>query len=232
MVERIGLVGAAGAVGRSMSRALVARGKPFRVIGRSAYLARGELRRDARADRVTWNPEQPSSVRAAVRGLDTLVYLVACRTTASSQHPVVMRQTLEGAIAEGVQRLVLVGTVYPYGLPRTTRSPRTIRASRTPSRAGCARPGGPASPGRRGGEDPRRRAPAPDFYGPASRRACFTTRSSPRSRAGRRTSSAHRHATRVRLRSGRRAGAARPRRPAGGLRSLVAPGRTGDNHPA
>jgi len=32
-----------------------------------------------------------------------------------------MRQTLEGAIAEGVQRMVLVGTVYPYGLPRTAR---------------------------------------------------------------------------------------------------------------
>ena len=36
MVERIGLVGAAGAMGRSVARALVERNRPFRVIGRSA----------------------------------------------------------------------------------------------------------------------------------------------------------------------------------------------------
>jgi nucleoside-diphosphate-sugar epimerase len=31
-----------------------------------------------------------------------------------------MRQTLDGAIAEGVARMVLIGTVYPYGRPRAT----------------------------------------------------------------------------------------------------------------
>lgn len=36
-------------------------------------------------------------------------------------HPRLMKQTLEGAIAEGVARLLLIGTVYPYGRPRTPR---------------------------------------------------------------------------------------------------------------
>jgi nucleoside-diphosphate-sugar epimerase len=120
MVERIGLVGAAGAMGQSVGQALVARGKSFRVIGRSAGALEASFRGLQGVERVTWNPEDPASVRGAVRGLDTLIYLVGVPYHQFAQHPVVMRQTLAGAIAEGVQRMVLVGTVYPYGIPRTT----------------------------------------------------------------------------------------------------------------
>ncbi|HET6981617.1 MAG TPA: SDR family oxidoreductase [Myxococcaceae bacterium] len=119
MVERIGLVGAAGAIGQSVGQALAARGKPFRVIGRSAGGLEASFRGMPGAERVTWNPADPASVRAAVRDLDTLVYLVGVPYHQFDQHPVVMRQTLDGAIAEGVQRMVLVGTVYPYGVPQT-----------------------------------------------------------------------------------------------------------------
>ncbi len=129
-MERIGLVGAAGAMGRSVGQALAERGRPFRVIGRSARALEESFRRSPGAEQVTWNPEEPASVRAAVRGLDTLVYLVGVPYHLFAQHPVVMRQTLAGAIAEGVQRVVLVGTVYPYGLPRTT--PVTEEHPRTP----------------------------------------------------------------------------------------------------
>ena len=41
-----------------------------------------------------------------------------------------MQKTLDGAIAEGVEQLVLVGTVYPYGTPVTT--PVTETHPRTP----------------------------------------------------------------------------------------------------
>jgi nucleoside-diphosphate-sugar epimerase len=121
MVERIGLVGAAGAMGKSVGAALAGRGKPFRVIGRSAAPLEESFRALPGVERVLWRPEEPASVRAAVRGLDTLVYLVGVPYHQFDQHPVVMRQTLEGAIAEGVRRMVLVGTVYPYGLPRSPR---------------------------------------------------------------------------------------------------------------
>lgn len=121
MVERIGLVGAAGAMGGSVGQALAARGKPFRVIGRSVGALEKSFRGVPGVERVTWKPDDPASVRTAVRGLDTLVHLVGVPYDHFEQHPVVMRQTLEGAIAEGVQRIVLVGTVYPYGMPRTGR---------------------------------------------------------------------------------------------------------------
>jgi nucleoside-diphosphate-sugar epimerase len=134
MVERIGLVGAAGAIGRSVGQALRARGEPFRVIGRSAGALESTFGSVPGAERATWNPEDAASVRAAVRGLDTLVYLVGVPYNEFHRHPVVMGQTLAGAIAEGVKRMVLVGTVYPYGAPRTTpvredhpREPHTVK---------------------------------------------------------------------------------------------------------
>jgi len=134
MVERIGLVGAAGAMGQSVGQALVARGKSFRVIGRSASALEASFRGMPGVEQVTWTPDDPASVRRAVRGLDTLIYLVGVPYDHFEQHPIVMRQTLDGAIAEGVARMVLVGTVYPYGLPRTTpvtedhpREPHTFK---------------------------------------------------------------------------------------------------------
>jgi nucleoside-diphosphate-sugar epimerase len=36
-------------------------------------------------------------------------------------HPKTMQQTLDGAIAEGVRRILLIGTVYPYGTPVTAK---------------------------------------------------------------------------------------------------------------
>src|SRR5215813_5988628 len=121
MVERIGLVGAAGAMGRSVGQALTDRRRPFRVIGRSRPALDATFGTQPGVEKVTWAPDDPASVRAAVRGLDTLVHLVGVPYHRFDQHPVVMRQTLEGAIAEGVKRIVLVGTVYPYGAPRTSR---------------------------------------------------------------------------------------------------------------
>jgi nucleoside-diphosphate-sugar epimerase len=76
---------------------------------------------DELAEIVTWNPDDAGSVREAAKGVDTLIYLVGVPYDHFELHPVVMRQTLEGAIAEGVKRMVLVGTVYPYGMPRTVK---------------------------------------------------------------------------------------------------------------
>jgi nucleoside-diphosphate-sugar epimerase len=53
--------------------------------------------------------------------VDTLIYLVGVPYNHFELHPLTMRQTLEGAIAEGVKRVVLIGTVYPYGVPVTEK---------------------------------------------------------------------------------------------------------------
>src|SRR5262249_35383274 len=121
MVERIGLVGATGAMGRSVGQALTDRRRPFRVIGRSRPALDATLGTHTGVEKITRAPDDRASVRAAVRGLDTLVHLVGVPYHRFAEHPVVMRQLLDGAIAEGVKRIVLVATVYPYGVPRTAR---------------------------------------------------------------------------------------------------------------
>jgi len=129
-MKKIALFGAAGAVGKSIADALRARGLEYRVVGRN----RGELEKsfgdDPLAEIVTWNTDDQESVRAAARGVGTLIYLVGVPYDRFELHPVVMQKTLDGAVAEGVERLVLVGTVYPYGMPMTT--PVTETHPRTP----------------------------------------------------------------------------------------------------
>lgn len=120
-MTKIALFGAAGAIGRSIASALRQAKQPYRVVGRSLAALRKEFGADPLAEVVSWNPDDPDSVRAAARGIDTLIYLVGVDYWQFAQHPILMEKTLAGAIAEGVKRVVLIGTVYPYGRAQTER---------------------------------------------------------------------------------------------------------------
>ena len=120
-MEKVGLFGAAGAIGESISETLRAQQRPYRVVGRNRKALESKFGNDPRAEIVNWDPEDPSSVRAAARELDTIFYLVGVPYWQFELHPILMKKTLEGAIAEGVKRLVLIGTMYPYGRPQTDR---------------------------------------------------------------------------------------------------------------
>ena len=109
------LFGATGAIGGSLAAALRQRGAGYRVVGRSLATLQKAFGGDPLIELATWNPDDAGSVRAAARGVDTIIYLVGVPYTEFWRHPVLMRQTLEAAIAEGVKRILLVGTVYPYG---------------------------------------------------------------------------------------------------------------------
>jgi nucleoside-diphosphate-sugar epimerase len=115
------LFGAAGAIGKSVAGALRAKGQPYRVVGRNRAKLEAEFGSDPLAQIVTWAPSDAASVRAAANGVDTLIYLVGVPYNHFELHPVVIEQTLAGAIAEGVTRFVLIGTVYPYGSPTTPK---------------------------------------------------------------------------------------------------------------
>ncbi|QRN97233.1 NAD-dependent epimerase/dehydratase family protein [Archangium violaceum] len=118
---KIALFGAGGAIGGSVASALRAQGRAYRVVGRSRGPLEAQFGADPLAEIVTWNPEDPASVRAAAEGVETLVYLIGVPYWEFQKHPVLMRQTLEGAMAAGVSKLVQIGTVYPFGRPRTER---------------------------------------------------------------------------------------------------------------
>jgi len=133
-MSKIALFGAAGAIGQSIASALKSLQRDYRVVGRSEAGLRAAFGGDPRAEMVIWNPDDPASVRAAAKDVDTLVYLVGVDYTKFELHPVLMRKTLDGAIAGGVQRVVLIGTVYPYGRALThpvredhARNPNTFK---------------------------------------------------------------------------------------------------------
>jgi nucleoside-diphosphate-sugar epimerase len=117
------LLGATGAIGESIAAELRKRGESYRAIGRDRASLERTFGSDPLAEIAVWNPDDASSVRAALRGADAVVYLVGVPYNHFELHPVLMRQTLDAAIAEGVGQMLLVGTVYPYG-----------RAQQTPAR--------------------------------------------------------------------------------------------------
>ncbi|ASV99601.1 NAD-dependent epimerase/dehydratase family protein [Paraburkholderia aromaticivorans] len=115
---KVGLFGAAGAAGQVIAAALAAAGRDYRVVGRSREALEAAFGRDPHAEIVTWNPDDPASIRAAAQGLQTVVYLVGVPYDQFAAHPPLMERTLAGVTAAGVERFILIGTVYPYGRAR------------------------------------------------------------------------------------------------------------------
>jgi len=133
-MPKTALIGAAGAIGKSIANALRSQQESYRAVGRNREELTKAFWADPLAEIVTWNTDDPASVRAACRGIETLVYLVGVPYDHFELHPVLMQKTLDGAVAEGVKRIVLIGTVYPYGRPQTTpvteqhpRDPHTFK---------------------------------------------------------------------------------------------------------
>jgi nucleoside-diphosphate-sugar epimerase len=118
---KIALFGAAGAIGQSIASALQGAGRRYRVVGRSRESLAQSFGKDPLAEIVTWNPDDPESVRTAARGIDTIIYLVGVNYWQFELHPPLMAKTLAGAEAAAVKHLLLIGTVYPYGRARTER---------------------------------------------------------------------------------------------------------------
>lgn len=118
---RIALFGAAGAIGQSIAAALRAEGRAYRVVGRGEAALRSAFGTDPLAQIRSWDPDSPASVRAAAEGIETLVYLVGVDYWRFGLHPELMRKTLAGSVAAGVKRVLLIGTVYPYGRPQQMR---------------------------------------------------------------------------------------------------------------
>jgi len=65
---KIALFGAAGAIGQSIAAAIRAQGTPYRVVGRSRAALDASFGTDPLAELVTWNPDDPASVRGPPAG--------------------------------------------------------------------------------------------------------------------------------------------------------------------
>jgi nucleoside-diphosphate-sugar epimerase len=124
-MRKVAIFGAAGAVGRNLGPELERRGIPFRAVGRThSKLAEafGGLRQ---AELVAADLSDPGGAAQAASGADTVIYAVGAPYTAFHLHPKLMRVAVDAAAAAGVERLVLISSVYSYGVPQTQKVAET-----------------------------------------------------------------------------------------------------------
>jgi len=128
----VALFGGSGTIGQALAPLFVP--QPFRVVGRSLSQLQSAFAAFPGADLAVWDQADRETAVAALQGIQTLVYLVGVPYTDFRLHPVLFDQVLTSAIKAGVQRCVLVGTVYPFGLATTSlvredhpRNPQTFK---------------------------------------------------------------------------------------------------------
>ena len=113
------IFGATGSVGKALAAEWAKSGVPFRVVSRSEEKMRsvfgryGELVEYRAADL-----GNSVAARTAAEGVDTIFYTVGVPYTQFRLHPQLTRVVLDAAVAAGVRRFVLQGTVYPFGMPQ------------------------------------------------------------------------------------------------------------------
>jgi len=121
LTETIALVGATGAIGKSVAAALREQGRRYRVIGRSRSALEKTFGGDPLAEVAAWDPDNEESIRDALKGAAAVVYMVGVPYTDFHLHPILMRRVLDAAISEQVDRLLLIGTLYVFGRPQSAR---------------------------------------------------------------------------------------------------------------
>src|SRR5262249_33096945 len=111
--------GATGAIGKSVAAVLHDKGRQYRVIGRSRNSLEKTFGRNPLVEITVWDPENEQSIRDALRGVSAVVYMVGVPYTDFNLHPILMRRVIDAAIAEKVNRLLLIGTLYVFGRPQS-----------------------------------------------------------------------------------------------------------------
>jgi nucleoside-diphosphate-sugar epimerase len=125
LIQKAAIFGAAGAIGPAVARELELRGIPFRAVGRSRAKLEKTFGGMAHAEIFDADAGDLRAASAAARGVDTIFYTLGLPYPSHHLHPGLMRTTVAAAVAMQVRRLVLVSSVYGYGVPRTSRVSET-----------------------------------------------------------------------------------------------------------
>ncbi len=121
----VAIVGAAGAIGRSVTDAYHAAGLPVRLVGRT--MAPLEAMRAPGDEVVIADVATAEGCRAALAGSQQAVYTLGLPYTkqAFAAYPGMMRLFIDAARSAGTSRLLLITNVYPYGRPITQLVPES-----------------------------------------------------------------------------------------------------------
>jgi nucleoside-diphosphate-sugar epimerase len=121
-MKHIAIFGAAGAIGHSIAAELDRRGFQYRTVGRSRERLAAAF---PDSDAVAADLSNPESAEWAAGSIDTIFYAVGVDYSAFHLHPVLMRNTVNAAARAGVRRLVVITSVYSYGVPQTPKVDET-----------------------------------------------------------------------------------------------------------
>jgi nucleoside-diphosphate-sugar epimerase len=164
-VPAVVIIGAAGAIGHAVAGELHRRHVPHRVVGR--HRPRLEAAFGTTAEIVTADISDLAAAQRALSGTATAIYCVGLPYPEHSRHPDLFQTVVEAAQREGLPRLALVSSVYPYGIPQTPqvaethpREPHTKKGQYRKAQEDVAM----AAHGQRGLRTLVLRLP--DFYGP------------------------------------------------------------------
>jgi nucleoside-diphosphate-sugar epimerase len=124
-IGRAAIFGASGAMGQVLAPELDRRGIPVRLVGRSRERLQQAFGALAKAEIFPADIADLRSAGAAAREIDTIFYCAGLPYPQHHLHPVLMRSALEAAVAMKVARVVLISSVYAYGVPRTSRVAET-----------------------------------------------------------------------------------------------------------
>lgn len=112
------LLGANGAIGRTLGPLLGARGVPYRVVGRTLLALQVRFHEQPLCEVMVWDPAEPGAFAHAFGGAETAVYLIGTPLWKFSEHLALTERALKAAQDAGIQRFLLVSSNWSYSRPK------------------------------------------------------------------------------------------------------------------
>ncbi len=128
------LLGANGAIGRTLGPLLGARAVPYRVVGRNLMAMQVRFHDAPTPEHMAWDPTEPDAFERACQGCGTVVYLIGSSLWKFPEHLPLIDRALKAAREAGVERFLLVSSHWSYSEPQAERineqhprNPRTAK---------------------------------------------------------------------------------------------------------
>lgn len=132
-MNKITILGAAGATGQAIAHELTKRQANLRLIGRRAEAIR-EAFPNTSAEILTADLETPEGAKRALADTSVAIMTLGLPYDQFGRYPALMKTIVGAAVQAGVKRFLLVTNIYPYGLPQSsqvdeshTRNPHTFK---------------------------------------------------------------------------------------------------------
>jgi len=123
---KIVILGAGGAIGKTIARTMVARGDQVRVVGRNLLRLQRAFP-DISIEPVEADLRTTDDCAKAIEGMDAAVYAVGLKYSKKdfANYPKLMEVFLSAADSSQLKQLILVTGVYSYGIPQSDKVTET-----------------------------------------------------------------------------------------------------------